>query len=146
MAKLILEEPYKSIWKHGYIVTNKENRKTVILFNSKEDRTSTQYARYLMSVNLGRFLDKDTETVDHIDGDKTHDSLDNLRLLTRQENIRHSQKKEDFVCICCICSKEFIVPRSRSGKVVREKIKNNQLCCSKECGRISASQKLKKQS
>ena len=52
MAKLILEEPYKSIWKHGYIVTNKENRKTVILFNSKEDRTSTQYARYLMSVNL----------------------------------------------------------------------------------------------
>lgn len=144
MPKIELEEPYKSKWKYGYLVTNKENRKTVILFNNKNDRTSTQYARYLMSVSVGRFLDKDLETVDHIDGDKTNDAIENLTILSRKENIVKSAKKDDFICICPICFKEFIVPRSRSGKKIREKIKNNEVCCSVACGRVSASNKLKK--
>lgn len=141
--KIELKEPYKSKWKTGYILVNRENRRTVLLVNNKHDRTSTQYARYLMSVKLGRFLDPELETVDHIDGDKTNDNIGNPQLLTRLENIRKSQKKENFECICPVCNIDFLVPRSRSGRIVREKIKNNQICCSRKCGGIFSSLKTK---
>lgn len=75
--KIDLKYPYSEKWKFGYIVTNSENRKTLILYNNCSDRTSTQYARYLLTIKLKRFLTEE-ETVDHIDGDKINDSLNNL--------------------------------------------------------------------
>lgn len=89
--RIELEKPYSDRWRHGYVVTNPENRKTLILFNSDEDRSSTQYARYLKAVSIGRFL-SDDETVDHIDEDKTNDDIDNLGILTRAENIEKSRQ------------------------------------------------------
>lgn len=83
--KIILEYPYTSVWKSGYLVTNRENRKNVILFNSDKDRSTTSYARYLMSVKLKRFLTSD-EQVDHIDNDKTNDDINNLQVLSVKEN------------------------------------------------------------
>lgn len=85
-TEIRLEEPYSKDWKKCYLVTNRENRKTVILYNSKTDRSTTQYARYLMTVKLGRYLTKD-ETVDHIDEDKTNDAIDNLQVLSLNDNI-----------------------------------------------------------
>ena len=85
-AEIKLEYPYSEIWKKGYIVVNPEGRRTLILFNSSDDRTSTQYARYLLAVKLGRFLNDD-EQVDHKDNDKTNDALGNLQILSKQENI-----------------------------------------------------------
>ena len=115
--KIELQEPYKSIWKCGYIVTNKENRKNVILYNSNNDRSTVSYARYLMSVYLGRFLDKDEE-VDHIDNDKTNDSFNNLQILSKIENIRKSSKGITVTkhgtlsmyryCKCDLCKKSKI--------------------------------------
>lgn len=40
-GKIDLEFPYNEIWKSGYVVTNKENRKTLLLVNDKNDRSST---------------------------------------------------------------------------------------------------------
>lgn len=57
----------------------------VCLFNSKKERTTISYARYLMSVKLNRFLDRNEE-VDHIDNDKTNDSIENLQILSSKEN------------------------------------------------------------
>lgn len=93
-----LEYPYSTKWKKGYIVTNPEGRKTVILYNSQKDRTSTSYARYIMSVHLGRFLTP-SEHVDHIDEDKTNDDIDNLQLLTQTENSKKNglHKRKDIV-------------------------------------------------
>lgn len=85
-TEIRLEEPYSKDWKKGYLVTNRENRKTVILYNSKTDRSTTQYARYLMAVKIGRYLTKD-ETVDHIDEDKTNDTIDNLQIISLKDNI-----------------------------------------------------------
>lgn len=89
--KIDLQYPYTQDWKNGYIVTNPEGRKTVILYNTQIDRSSTQYARYLLSVSLKRYL-TDDETADHIDGDKSNDDLGNLQILTRTENIKKSAK------------------------------------------------------
>ena len=105
-TKIELDYPYNERWKSGYVVTNKENRKTVILVNNKNDRSSTQYARYLMAVELGRFL-TEHETVDHIDNDKTNDSLDNLQILSRSENNIKQFKKPDAILSCPVCKNTF---------------------------------------
>lgn len=89
--KIDLQFPYTQDWKNGYIVTNPEGRKTVILYNTQIDRSSTQYARYLLSVSLKRYLTED-ETVDHIDNNKSNDDPSNLQILTRTENIKKSAK------------------------------------------------------
>ena len=71
---------------------NSEGRKTLSLYNSHEDRSSTQYARYLISVHIGRFLEP-SEHVDHIDNDKKNDDMSNLQVLTLAENnIKNTQE------------------------------------------------------
>lgn len=140
--KIELNFPYNKDWKHGYIVVNPEGRRTVILFNDAKDRTSTQYGRYLLATKLGRYLTKE-ETVDHIDGNKQNDSIDNLQILSHRENICKSQKKPDYECICPICGKSFIVPRQKaSGIKARERILSGKRCCSRKCGSIQTSRTL----
>ena len=132
-TKIELEYPYCEDWKIGYLVTNGDNRKTVLLYNSHNDRSSTQYARYLMAVKLKRYLRED-ETVDHIDNDKTNDCVENLQILSRADNTRKTQKKADYKCVCPICGKEFVVPRRRaSGAKKREQILSGKRCCSRKC-------------
>lgn len=114
-----LEAPYSDDWKKGYLLTNRENRKTVILYNSKEDRSSTQYARYLMAVKLGRYLTKD-ETVDHIDEDKTNDDINNLQIISLHDNIaKHIRAHKESIkhgtyagystlgCRCSACKEAY---------------------------------------
>ena len=91
--KIALEPPFIGIWKHAYLVTKKENRKMVCLVNSNKDRTTIALARYKMAVKLGRLL-TDDEQVDHIDNDKTNDDIENLQLLTPEENRAKYQKTQ----------------------------------------------------
>lgn len=144
-TKIKLEYPYSQDWEIGYLVTNKENRKTIILYNgingNNQKRSSTQYARYKLAVNLGRYLTKD-ETVDHIDNDKTNDDISNLQILSRRDNICKSQKKPPLTSNCFICGKSFNVRRNLTVEK-RLKYENNELCCSPECGRRKASISLK---
>ena len=80
-----LERPFSDKWKTGYLYIAKNGRRTIHLHNTQTDNRTMSYARYLMSVKLGRFLKPD-EHVDHIDNDKTNDSIENLQLLSRKEN------------------------------------------------------------
>lgn len=120
------------------MMDNKEGRATLTLYNSHSDRSSTQYARYLLSVKLGRFLTK-SETVDHIDGDKTNNSLDNLQLLSLGDNVRKSHKKDDYVLVCPVCGNTFVRSHSHPsvrGKKKLERMRRGELCCSRKCGGI----------
>ena len=110
--KIDLEYPYNKDWSRGYLVVNPEGRKTVILYNSHSKRGSTAYARYLLSVKLGRYL-LDDEQADHINNDKTDDRIENLQLLSKEENRvketnRYWQNKEKYVILNCpVCGSEF---------------------------------------
>lgn len=84
-TKIELLPPFKEVWKSGYIVVNSENRRNAVLYNSNKDRSTVSYARYLMSVYLGRFL-ASSEHVDHINEDKTDDRIENLQILSCGEN------------------------------------------------------------
>ena len=125
--KIELEFPFTEKWKKGYLVINKEPRRNVILYNSHADRTTISYARYLMSVSLGRMLDRN-EVVDHINNDKLDDRLDNYQILSPAENNRKSAKGvtyKDFICPVCQC-KFTLEARQFSGKV--------SPACSRSCG------------
>lgn len=81
-----LEYPFSELYKHGYIIIGPNGRKNVCLADKASDAVTTiSYARYLMSIKLGRFLTREEE-VDHIDNDPTNDSIDNLQMLSGEAN------------------------------------------------------------
>lgn len=84
--KIKLEFPFDN--HAGYLVTNPEGRKNICLvsFDNKK-KTTISYSRYLLSVKEKRILSK-SEQVDHIDGNKFNDSIDNLQILSARENTR----------------------------------------------------------
>lgn len=137
--KIELEEPFKSLWRNGYLVVNNENRRNVCLVNNQSDRTTISYARYLMSVKLGHLVPDNLE-VDHDDNDKTNDDLENLQLLTQQKN---SDKNNKLNIIyynfnCCVCKKDFQLTGRQLGQR-RNKITPT---CSKTCGYVKVSDSL----
>lgn len=131
-TKIQLQLPYASDWIHGYINVNSDGRRTVTLYNCSTDRSSTQYARYLMAVHLNRYLTAE-EHVDHIDNDKTNDNLDNLQILSLKENNQKTFKQPDVNLVCPACKKPF----TRTLTQLRGKkhlIESNSICCSRSCG------------
>jgi len=110
--KIELELPFSIGWRSGYLrESKKDGRKRVDLFNSNRDRTTISYARYLMSVHLGRHLE-DWEEVDHIDEDKTNDEICNLQVLSRDSHIAKTnskvKRKTSYDLICGYCNLKFV--------------------------------------
>lgn len=137
--RIDLEKPFSDRWSKGYLVTNKESRKHVVLYNSKEDRTTIPYARYLVSVREGRFLEPH-EHVDHVDNDKTNDSLNNLEILTPEENRKKYQnwyrdnKQAMHNLVCASCGRDYeVTDRVYKSKNYAEK---SRTYCSKPCVHI----------
>jgi hypothetical protein len=127
--KIKLKYPYKKKWKKGYVVTNKENRKMVILFNSHSDRSTTSYARYKLSCKLGRFLTS-SEEADHIDDNKRNDSKENLQVLSGIENRRKASVRTYIRLKCIICEIEF---DKRKRNTFLQKGVSYTTCGSKTC-------------
>ena len=135
--QIVLQEPFISRWRNGYLVSDNENRKRVILYNSEEDRWGVTYARYLMCVKLGYILPTELE-VDHINDDKTDDRIENLQILTAEQNrlkqwyhyVMHQQVCYGFHCACC--ETPFILTEAE----VNERIKTSKTglaFCSHSC-------------
>lgn len=142
-TKIELEEPFKCLWKYGYLVTNKEPRRNVILYNSHKDRTTISYARYLMSVHLGRMVDEDL-VVDHINGDKLDDRIENYQIISTKENnqkaVIQNPRKSKFVEIKCgFCGNNFVRYRNQTHLVIKSKKSDY---CSKRCAARGSSLKL----
>lgn len=139
---LLAPMPYK-----GYRVyppvTSSEGRKLVVLLpiiGSGLSRTTTSYARYLLAVKLGRRLQKN-EDADHINNDPTDDRIENLQVLTKEQNIRKSFTSRHVTrkmvrMRCPGCGAEFdrrrvVTHLGRKGKVFT--------ACSRTCcGRVRA--------
>ena len=129
--KIELEEPYKSKYRLGYLRTSKDGRRRVELINSSKDRTTTAYARYLKSVEVGYILSDETE-VDHIDGNCSNDEISNLQILTIKEHMEKSSKEMSTgrsitECTCSFCGKIF----TRFTNRINEN--NAEIFCSHSC-------------
>lgn len=129
-TKITLEFPYSEDYKAGYLNINKEPRRILLLVRFDGSKTSTSYARYLMSCKLGRYLKKD-EVVDHIDNNKLNDLLSNYQILTNQENSAKDRNRPYKTLICPVCNNEFTREASDMNfKLSRGKIPT----CSRHCG------------
>ena len=142
--KIDLEFPYSEIYQTGYIYVNNEDRRCVTLKTSDGKLTGTTYARYLMSVKLGRFL-SDQEEVDHIDDNKTNDDINNLQILTPEQN-REKQRlhyinnvQQKFDLSCPQCGKDFTLTERDMGEKFYKHYQNNGsglIFCSRSCNAI----------
>lgn len=95
-----------------------------------------QYARLLLEAKLQRRL-VGKETVDHIDGDYTNDSLDNLRVLSNADNARMRGVVASFVCPYCETVIELRGDRLRNAKVNRAKGRAGPFCNRSCAGKYS---------
>jgi hypothetical protein len=136
--------PYDQYLVYGPILHKGEGRRMVVLIpadpSSGIKRTSTSYPRYLMSVHLGRKLDRN-EHVDHIDEDKLNDSIENLQVLSLAENNRKNMAargltKAVAVLRCPSCGLVFRKIRRMTHLVIKT---NKSTSCSRECGQKTGS-------
>lgn len=126
--KIKVIDLYKDEFDKAYLQTNKDNRKRVLLFSKTGESKWISYARYLWEENYGKI--PEGFEVDHINNDKTDDRLENLQLLTREENIKKNnalRHRTLVKLICPICGKEFYFEK-------RNLSTHRDPCCSKQCG------------
>ena len=119
-------------------------RQIVIIVDEEGNRRTVSYPKYLLEQHLGRQLDKDKETVDHIDLNKDNNDLSNLRIMPREEHSREDTRRVKLIkLVCDWCGDKF----ERSPRLLRDKSKKGVtgVFCSKSCaGKYSRSLQLGK--
>lgn len=137
-----LQPPFSLKWNKGYLQIHPSGRKYICLFNSNSDRTIISYARYLYGVKLGYEVPAEYE-VDHRDNDRTNDDINNLQLLTQEEN---RLKQEWWVTLmvvqwhiipCDYCKELFYITQREINNKIAQNV--TSLCCSKKCSNALAS-------
>jgi hypothetical protein len=129
--KIELEEPFKSIWRTGYLrVNDSDGRKRVDLVNNSSDRTTISYARYIMSIQVGYVIGKDYE-IDHIDTNKTNDTIENLQILKIEDHsVKSAQERMGRTYVCLVCSQ---CNKSYHKELRQLKLENKNQFCSRKC-------------
>lgn len=133
--------PFNEFYLYGPIWHQRIGRYMINLVpieKEKNKRTSMSYARYVMSVNLKRILDKN-ENVDHVNGDKTDDRFENLQILSRKENNKKAIKEQNRTrlvadIVCPMCGTTFT---RNLNKVHQIHGRSNNSFCSQECHRVA---------
>lgn len=133
--KIELEHPFLD-YKAAYLIFHKKmGRRQVCLVGDNKRRTIL-YSKFLMSISLGRELLKEEE-VDHVDGDKLNDSIDNFEVVTGVENRRRSytfMSRSKVTLQCPVCKKDFIRERRQTHLIKG----GNPSTCSRQCGGIAS--------
>jgi len=120
-----------------------DGRQIVIIVENNGKRRTVSYPKHIMELQLGRRLDPNLETVDHIDSNFDNNNIDNLRLVPRSEHSGDDTRRVKNVKFdCAWCDKEF----ERSPRLVRDKARKNKAgpFCSRICaGKYSRMLQLK---
>lgn len=118
----------------GPYIRKTDDRAFVVIIKPDGKRTTKSYARHLYESVYGPILGN--FDVDHKDGDRTNDSIDNFQLLTRKENaeksiLEQNLKVDVFIGQCPNCNSWFVKSASR----VISNLKQNKKgpFCSKHC-------------
>jgi hypothetical protein len=120
-----------------------DGRQIVIVVENNGKRRTVSYPKWLMELQLGRRLDPNLETVDHIDSNFENNDINNLRIIPREEHSAEDTRRVKNVKFTCAwCDKEF----ERSPRLIRDKARKNKAgpFCSRTCaGKYSRMLQLK---
>lgn len=100
--------------------------------NDRTNRKTILYSKYIKSIEAGRLLEMHEE-VDHVDGNKLNDRIDNLQIVSREENVRRRNKcikKEIIDLICPNCGVEF---KRAKNQTYLSKPNVSRTFCSRKC-------------
>jgi len=110
----------------------KDDRQIVIVVDKNGVRRTISYPKWVMELQLGRKLDPDLETVDHLDGDVNNNNVSNLRVVPREEHSADDTRRVKPIKMeCAWCGKKF----ERSPRIIREKARKGKAgpFCSRAC-------------
>ena len=115
----------------AYLAVNKEPRRVCTLRMADGTMTSMAYAKYLYTSYHNCDIEKG-DHIDHINGDKLDDRIENLQIISGTYNRQKDHKhKEMVMCICPVCGKELLFEKRNLP------FKPNP-CCSRKCGGIKS--------
>ena len=120
----------------GSIFFSEKNGRNYIVTQDESGREKlTALARFNWENAYGPI--PDGLEVDHIDGDKTNDSVSNLQLLRKEDNIAKSRKRTYVDLVCKGCGDVFSIWIKDYNRKLRDGTKN--FYCSKGCYATSRS-------
>lgn len=107
----------------------------LLTYNGTSKHLNVTYAKYLAAIKCGRIPEKGEE-VDHIDGDRTNDTLGNLRIISKEENQEkalvdpwYQSKKRLFVYLCNSCGASLLRTVTNAPHLYSKK----SVYCSRAC-------------
>lgn len=111
-----------------YIYEAKDGRRSITLYKDNKESLSMSYAKYLYTSHYEEDVDPKYYQIDHIDSDRTNDTIENLQKVSVDYNKRKDSKKSTSVLVQCpICKNMFLCPE----RVLRYR---PNPCCSRSCG------------
>ena len=115
----------------AYLATNKEPRRVCMLRKADGTTKSVSYAKYLYTSYYNCDV-AEGDHIDHINGDKMDDRIENLQAISGTYNRQKDHKhKEMVICVCPVCGTEFLFNK-------RNLPFRPNPCCSRRCGGIKS--------
>ena len=114
-----------------YVNINKEPRRVATLRKPDGTMISMSYAKYLYTSYYKCDINKD-DNIDHINGNKLDDRIENLQVISGKYNRQKDHKKKEMLMLICpVCGKEFLYEK-------RNLSSHSNPCCSRKCGGIKS--------
>ena len=129
--KIEVSDYYKGKVKSAYVVVNKEPRRVCVMVYWDGSMHSMSYAKYLYTSHFKCDVSAN-EQIDHINGNKMDDRIENLQKISKEyNNLKDRKGQERILCRCPVCNTEFLFAKSNLSS-------HPEPCCSRRCGGIKS--------
>lgn len=119
-----------------YVVTNPEPRRVALLYKSDGTSKTMSYAKYIYTSAYKEDINGIEYHIDHINGDKMDDRIENLQKITgRYNRAKDHEPRKMTLCKCPVCGTDFLFP-------TRNLSSHPNPCCSRKCGGIKSHWKI----